>query len=351
MYILIAILIFGVLIFVHELGHFLAAKALDVQVNEFSVCMGPAIWKKQKGETLYALRCIPIGGYCAMEGEDEQSENPRAFTSKSWWRRLVILLAGSFMNFLTGLLVVVLLYTSATGFTTPRIDGFFDGCPLESSEGLQVGDELYRIDGRRVYLFSDVGMLLGRNNTGVYDLVVRRDGKLVELNEFPMQPQLYTVDGEQQYKYGMYFTAEEKNVGGVLKWSWNTALDFTRLVWMGLEDLISGLMSVDEMSGPVGIVSVIAETGEASASAKDGAFNIAYLAAFIAVNLAVMNLLPLPALDGGRIFLLLINTVVFAVTKKKIPAKFEGFIHAAGMIVLLAFMVFVTFKDIWKLFT
>ncbi len=351
MYILIAILIFGILIFVHELGHFLAAKALDVQVNEFSICMGPAIWKKQKGETLYALRCIPIGGYCAMEGEDEQSENPRAFTSKSWWRRLVILLAGSFMNFLAGLLVIVVLYSGAAGFSTPQIDGFFDGCPLESSEGLQVGDELYKIDGRRVYLFSDVGMLLERNNTGVYDLVVRRGGKLVELNDFTMQPQLYTVDGVQQYKYGIYFHAEEKTVGSVLKTSWNTAMDFARLVWMGLEDLVSGLMSVDEMSGPIGIVSLISETGEAAETAKDGAMNVAYLAAFIAVNLAVMNLLPLPALDGGRIFLLLINTVVFAVTKKKIPAKFEGFIHAAGMIVLLAFMVFVTFKDIWKLFT
>lgn len=351
MYILIAILIFGVLIFVHELGHFLTAKALDVQVNEFSICMGPAIFKKQKGETLYALRCIPIGGYCAMEGEDEESENPRAFTSKSWWRRMIILLAGSFMNFLAGFLVLVVLFSSAPGFTTTRIGAFFEGCPLESSDGLQVGDEFYKIDGRRVFIFSDVGMLLGRNDTGVYDLVVKRDGELVELNDFAMQPQLYTVDGEQQYKYGIYFLAEEKTAGSVLKISWNTGMDFARLVWMGLEDLISGLVSVDEMSGPVGIVSLISETGQTAKTVKDGMESIAYLAAFIAINLAVMNLLPLPALDGGRIFLLLVNTVVYAVTKKKIPSKFEGFIHAAGMILLLAFMAFVTFKDIWKLFT
>ncbi len=350
MYILIAILIFGVLIFVHELGHFLTAKALDVQVNEFSICMGPAIFKKQKGETLYALRCIPIGGYCAMEGEDEQSDNPRAFTSKSWWRRTIILLAGSFMNFLAGFLVIVVLYSGAAGFSTPRIGGFFEGCPLESSDGLQLGDELYKIDGRRVFIYSDVAMLLARNDTGVYDLVVKRDGELVELNDFAMQPQLYTENGEQSYKYGLYFAAEEKTFGSVLKTSWNTAMDFARLVWMGLEDLISGLVSVDEMSGPVGIVSVIAETGESAETVKDGMTGVAYLAAFIAVNLAVMNLLPLPALDGGRIFLLLVNTVVYAATKKKIPPKFEGFIHAAGMILLLAFMAFVTFKDIWKLF-
>ena len=349
MYILIAILVFGILIFVHELGHFLSAKALGVQVNEFSVCMGPAIWKKQKGETLYALRCIPIGGYCAMEGEDEESENPRAFTSQPWWKRLIILLAGSFMNFVAGLLVVVILYSGAQGFSTPHISGFFAGCPLQSESGLQEGDELYKIDGRRVFTYSDVGMLLGRNDTGVYDLVVRRDGKLVELHDFAMQPQLYTVDGEQQYKYGLYFAAEEKTVGTVLKNSWNTSLDFARLVWMGLEDLVSGLVSVDEMSGPVGIVSVISETGKASETVSAGLANVAYLAAFIAVNLAVMNLLPLPALDGGRIFLLLVNTVVYAVTKKKIPPKFEGCIHAAGMVILLAFMAFVTFKDIWKL--
>ena len=122
MYILIAILIFGILIFVHELGHFLSAKALDVQVNEFSVCMGPAIWKKQKGETLYALRCIPIGGYCAMEGEDEESENPRAFTSKAWWRRLIILLAGSFMNFVAGLLVLATVGIWWIDRKTPRSD-------------------------------------------------------------------------------------------------------------------------------------------------------------------------------------------------------------------------------------
>ena len=128
MYILFAILIFGFLIFIHELGHFLTAKALDVQVNEFSICMGPAILKKQKGETLYSLRCIPVGGYCAMEGEDEESDNPRAFTSKVWWKRLIILAAGSFMNFLTGLVVLALIYSCVSGFSTAKISGFFDGC-------------------------------------------------------------------------------------------------------------------------------------------------------------------------------------------------------------------------------
>ena len=346
MYILFAILIFGFLIFIHELGHFLTAKALDVQVNEFSICMGPAILKKQKGETLYSLRCIPVGGYCAMEGEDEESDNPRAFTSKVWWKRLIILAAGSFMNFLTGLVVLALIYSCVAGFSTAKISGFFDGCPLESSQGLQVGDELYKIDGRRVYIYSDVGTLLARNKTGKFDLVVKRDGELIKLDDFEMKQQLYEVDGEQQYKYGLYFGYEEKTVGTVLKNTWYTALDFARLVWMSLGDLVSGLVSVNDMSGPVGIVSAIAQTGQSAATTADGILNVSQS---IALNVAVRNMLPLPALDGGRAFLLLVNTVFTAITKKKIPSKFEGYIHAAGMILLLGFIAFITFKDIWKL--
>ncbi len=349
MYILIAILFFGFLIFVHELGHFLTAKALDVQVNEFSICMGPAIFKKQRGETLYALRAIPIGGYCAMEGEDSESENPRAFTSKPVWRRLIILCAGSFMNFVAGLLILLIVYSSVAGFSTARISGFFDGCPLESEEGLHVGDELYRIDGRRVYIYSDVGMLLARNTTGVFDLTVKRDGRLVELKEFPMQLQLYEIDGEQQYKYGLYFGVEEKNVSTLLKNTWNTAVDFVRIVWMSLGDLVRGMVSVQDMSGPVGIVSVMTETGRSAETVQEGVLNVLYLGALIAINLAVMNLLPLPALDGGRIFLLLVTSAFTSVTKKKIPSKYEGYIHAAGMVLLLALMAFITFKDIWKL--
>lgn len=349
MYVLIAILIFGVLIFVHELGHFLTAKAMDVQVNEFSICMGPAIFKKQKGETLYALRCIPIGGYCAMEGEDEETDNPRAFSSKPWYQRLPILAAGSFMNFLTGLLILVILYSCTAGVSTPQIRGFFDDGALQSA-GLQVDDELYKIDGRRVFIYSDVLMLLDRNKTGVYDLVVRRDGKLVELRDFELKKRLLSENGVEQYKYGIYFGAEDMTFGTLLHTTWNTAMDFSRLVWMGLEDLISGFVSIDDMSGPVGIVSTIAETGKQSASVSEGIMNAVYFGAFIAINLAVMNLLPIPALDGGRIFLLLVGTVFTAITRKKIPSKYEGYIHAVGMVLLLAFMAFVTFKDIWKLF-
>ncbi len=349
LYIVLAILIFGILIFTHELGHFMTAKLFGVKVNEFAVCMGPAIFKKTVGETTYSLRCIPIGGFCAMEGEDEASDDPRAFSSAKAWKKTIILAAGSVMNFLTGLLVLGILYSTVTGFSTTKIKDFYPDCPLQSESGLQIGDEIYEIDGRRVYLYSDIGMLLSRNHSGIYDLTVVRDGAKVYLNDFAMEKSVYEENGETVYRYGLMFASEAKTLGAVLKNAWYTAVDFARLVWMSLGDLFSGLVSLNDMSGPVGIVSVIAETGASAETTAVAASNIAYLAAFIAVNLAVMNLLPIPALDGGRIFFLIITTAVEAVIKRKINPKYEGYIHAAGMILLFAFIAFVSLKDIWKL--
>ena len=350
MYILIAILIFGILIMTHELGHFTAAKLFGVRVNEFSICMGPALWSKKIGETTYSVRAIPIGGYCAMEGEDEESEDPRAFSSAKPWKRAIILVAGAAMNFVTGLLVLAIMYSTVAGFTTPKIADFYPECPLQSEQGLQKGDVLYKIDGKRVFLYSDVGMLLSRNQTGVFDLTVKRNGKTVELENFPMEKKVYVQeDGSTQYLYGMFFATEKKTIGSVLKNAWYSSLDFARMVWMSLDDLISGMVSVDDMSGPVGIVSIMAETGKASPTTADAVMNIAYLGAFIAVNLAVMNLLPIPALDGGRLFCLAITWVIEKITRKKLDPKYEGYVHAAGMVLLLTFIAFITLKDIWKL--
>lgn len=349
MYILLAILIFGVLIAVHELGHFLAAKAAGVRVNEFSICMGPVLWQKTKGETTYSLRAIPIGGFCAMEGEDTDSDDPRAFSSASVWRRLLILVSGSAANFLAGLLIVLIVYLSAAGVSTTRIAGFFDGSPVPAETGLAVGDELYRIDGERVYLYSDIALLLGRSASGVYDLEVRRDGRIVSLEQVPLSLREYEEDGASVQRYGLYFDVEEMTLPCAVSAAWNNAMDFARLVRLGLQDLVRGAVGIGELSGPVGIVSTIAETGQASETASQAARNISYLAAFLAVNLAVMNLLPLPALDGGRVLFLLLTALAEAVTRRKINRKAEGYLHLAGMIVLLTFMVLITFKDIWKL--
>ena len=348
LYILLAILIFGVLIAIHEFGHFATAKLCGVRVDEFAIGMGPALWKKQKGETLYALRAVPIGGYCAMAGEDEASEDPRAFTNQAVWKRAIILCAGSFMNFLLGLLVVALLYAGATSFRAPILTGFMEGCPYQGEQALQVGDRFHRIDGHRIYQYYDVSDFLSKGD-GDYDLVLIRDGKKVKLTDFHMVPLSYP--GQENKMYGFYFGYEEATFGAKLRYTWNTCMEFGRMVWMGLEQLITGKVGVKEMSGPVGIVDLMAETGEQAASARDAVYDILYLGAFIAVNLAIMNMLPIPALDGGRVFLLLVTGIIESVTHKHLDPRYEGYIHGAGMALLLLLMAVVMFNDIVRIVT
>ena len=353
LYIFIGILIFGFLIAIHEFGHFITAKLFGVQVNEFSINMGPKLIQKKKGETLYSFRLIPIGGYCAMEGEDGASDNPRAFTNTKWWKRLIILVAGSFMNFVAGFLIM-LLVASLTVKYIPNlhVQGFMDESILnqQGEQSVMVGDELVAVDGRRILVYSDFDMLVSRHHGSVMDLTVRRDGKLVTLKDVDMTKQTVIEDGEEKLMYGLYFEpAEPANFGSIIVYSWHECLDFTRLVWFGLSDLIAGRVGIQDMGGPVQIVQVMTQTGNSAGNVGDGILNVLFLGAFIAVNLSVMNLLPIPALDGGRVFLLLIGTVYTAITKKKINPKYEGYIHAAGMVLLLGFMAFITVKDVIQL--
>ena len=349
-YILAAILVFGVLIAVHELGHFMAAKACGVRVNEFSIGMGPALWKKQKGETQYSLRLFPVGGFCAMEGEEEDSDDPTALNNQSFWAKLLIFAAGAAMNFIAGLLIILGLYADAQAFYVPVVAGFADGCPLESADGLQEGDRLLRIDGEKVYVYSDISLLMGLNKTGAFDLQIERNGEVITLRDFTMERREYTGQNGKAYTgYGLYFGAEEATLGRKLSYSWNNAMDFARLVRLSLLMLVTGQAGVKDLSGPVGIVSTMTQVGEQAATTRAAVENIAYLAALIAVNLAVMNLLPLPALDGGKIFFLVINAVSMQLFKKQIPAKYENYIHFAGLILLLALMAVITFSDVWKL--
>lgn len=349
-YILAAILVFGVLIAVHELGHFMAAKACGVRVNEFSIGMGPALWKKQKGETQYSLRLFPVGGFCAMEGEEEDSDDPTALNNQGFWAKLLIFAAGAAMNFIAGLLIILVLYADAQAFYVPVVVGFADGCPLESADGLQEGDRLLRIDGEKVYVYSDISLLMGLNKTGAFDLQIERNGEVITLRDFTMERREYTDQNGKAYTgYGLYFGAEEATLGRKLSYSWNNAMDFARLVRLSLQMLVTGQAGVKDLSGPVGIVSTMTQVGEQAATTRAAVENIAYLAALIAVNLAVMNLLPLPALDGGKIFFLVINAVSMQLFKKQIPAKYENYIHFAGLILLLALMAVITFSDVWKL--
>ena len=346
-YILFAVLIFGILIAVHEFGHFSVAKLCGVKVNEFSIGMGPALWKKQKGETLYSLRAVPLGGYCAMEGEDEDSGDPRAFVVQPAWKRILILCAGSFNNFLLGLMVIFFLYLGASAFVSPTIESFVPGCPYESEEGLQVGDRFIKINGHRIFQYYDVSDFLDKGN-GVYNLVLERDGSRVVLNDFAMTRRLY--EGQSRELFGFNFGYEEATFPVKIRYSWDTAMEFGRMVWMGLSQLVHGEVGLKEMSGPVGIVDLMAETGESAESTSDAVYDILYLGAFIAINLAIMNMLPIPALDGGRIFLLLVTLIIEAITRKKLNPRYEAWIHAGGMALLLALMAVIMLNDILKLF-
>lgn len=349
-YVLAAILIFGVLIAVHELGHFMAAKACGVRVNEFAIGMGPAIFKKTKGETTYALRILPIGGFCAMEGEEEDSDDPRALNNQGFWQKLLIFAAGAAMNFVAGFLIILVLYSGAKAFYSPTINDFADGCPLQQEQGLQVGDRILSIDGEKIYAFSDVGFLLGQNRDGTFDLVVERDGQKVHLDDFPMEKREYTDQSGKTYNgYGIFFGVEKATFFNRISYSWNNAIDFVRMVRLSLQMLVSGEAGIRDMSGPVGIVSTMTEMGQQSENFRAAMENIAYMGALIAVNLAVMNLLPIPALDGGKIFFLVINQLSMLLIHKQIPPKFENYIHAAGFILLMLLMAVIMFQDVWKI--
>lgn len=351
-YILVAVLIFGMLVAVHELGHFLAAKSCGVTVNEFSIGMGPKLWQKEKGDTLYTLRAIPCGGFCALEGEEEDSDDPGALNNRGFWVKLYIFVAGAFMNFVTGVVILLLLYSGAKAVYTPTITDFAEGCPLEHADGLQVGDTLLSIDGERVFIYSDVSLLFGFNTDGTFDLVVRRDGEKVRLNDFPMELREYADQNGNLYRgYGLFFGAEEVDFGGRIRYAWNNALDFVRLVRLSLKMLFTGEAGLKDLSGPVGIVTTITEVGEAALSTRAAIGDIAYLAALIAVNLAVMNLLPLPALDGGKILFLVLNAIAMLLFRRQIPAKYENYIHFAGLVLLLGLMLVISVSDVYKLFT
>ena len=351
MSVLFAILLFSMLIFVHELGHFLTAKLSGVQVNEFSMFMGPTLWSKKIGETLYSIRLIPIGGYCAMEGDDEDSDNPRSFGRAAWWKRILILAAGAAMNFLVGVLLMVIIYLPAKQAVVPVISGFESFATVNGADGLQVGDKILELDGEKIYVQSDFSMLLRLNPGEIHDLVVLRDGQKVALKDFRMETHTVTDDsGVTRQLYGMNFTVESLNLPGKLQYAWNQSLDTVRLVRLSLQMLLSGKAGIGDMTGPVGIVQQMAVVADESASRLDALMNMLYFGGFIAINLAVMNLLPIPALDGGRIVGVVITTAVEAVTRKKINPKYEGYLHGAGMILLMALMALIMFKDIFMLF-
>ena len=349
--ILFAVLIFSIVIFVHELGHFVAAKASGVQVNEFAMFMGPAIFKKQKGETLYSIRCIPIGGYCAMEGEDEDTDNPRSFQKAAWWKRLIILVAGSFMNLVIGFLLFAIFFSFLPSVSIPVIANPEAGCTVVREGGLQEGDELWKIDGYRVYTASDALMFLSFEKP-THDIEVKRNGNKLVFDDYAMEKhEFYNEEtGEKELRYGFGFKTTPNGIGNLLSYTWDNSCSVVQSVIFSLKMLLTGQAGLKDMSGPVGIVQIMADTASEARNFGQAILSMLYFGGFIAINLCVMNMLPIPALDGGRCVGLLLTTGIEAITKKKLNPKYEGYVHAAGMVLLLVLMAVIMFKDVFYIF-
>ena len=351
MSIIFAILIFSFVIFIHELGHFLAAKGFGVQVNEFSLFMGPAIFKKQVGETVYSIRCIPFGGFCAMEGEDEDTDNPRSFQKAAWWKRLIILVAGAAMNLVAGVLIMMIFFVPVKELVMPVISSFTDYSTVCGEDGLQVGDRILEVDGEKIYVQADFSLMLTLNPGEVHDLVVERNGQKVVLDDFRMERhEVIDEEGNSRMLYGMNFTlVESPSLGARLRYGLLNAVDSVRNVRLSLQMVFTGKVGIQDVGGPVMIVDQMSQVAQASKNWTAALMNMLLYGGIIAINLAVMNMLPIPALDGGRVFSLVVVTVIEAITKKKVNPKYEGYIHAAGMILLLILMALIMFKDIFTI--
>lgn len=362
---IVALLVFCVIITVHEFGHFFTAKLFHVQVNEFSIGMGPKLLGWGKGETKYSIRLLPVGGYCAMEGEDGGTdENPRAFHRKPKWQRAIILVAGAFMNIVLGFVFMFCVTVSGEMTTTTTIYGFQESAVSNASvnggDFLCPEDEILRVNNVNTHVSMDLSYALMTDDDGIVDITVRRNGEKVELhnvcfNTADEEGITYTtidfiIYGQDNALTHMFDTKGLPvwthvgncflSLGRALRETWYSVLSTMRMVWVSLIDMLTGRYGLKDLSGPVGTTTVISEAAAA------GLESLIRIAMFITVNLGVFNLLPFPALDGGRVVLLGLE----AIRRKPLNPKVEGAINLVGLALLLTLVAIVTVSDIIKLF-
>ena len=411
--ILIAVLFFGVIILIHEFGHFIFAKIFGVKVNEFAIGMGPTLLKKQGKETKYALRLLPIGGFVSMEGEEEESEDGRAFCNQKTWKRMIIIAAGATLNIILGIIICFFLVGSEELVGTNQILQFYETAVSNQEGGLQAGDKIIEIDDKKVFSDYDISFLMQRNGSGTYSFVVERDGERIELPEVKFArrtggnfsysedctissvssklkgfglkdgDKILKVNGEavtngeeliavigKDNDYTYDFTVErqgealefnevkmavvtvfdfvilgeDKTVANVTRNAFGYALSMGRMVYLSLFDLLRGQYGMNDLAGPIGTISVITDIAEESIATFDWS-QMFMIMAMITINIGLFNLLPVPALDGGHLFFMVFELIF----RKKIPQKYESYIHAAGLIILFGFMAIISASDIWKL--
>jgi len=336
------VLVFGFLVFIHEFGHYITARIFKVTINEFSIGMGPRLFSfaSKKTGIKYSLAALPIGGFVSMAGEDDESDDPNSFDKKPAWQRFIITAAGAAVNIIAGFLVTAIL-TAIIPIGNTTVAGFVDGDKYGydvSTEGtLMVGDVITRVDGRAVRIYDELNYEIMRRGNKPIDLTVIRDGVQVELYDvvFPT-----VTSGEETFgmrDFAVY--AVEKNFGSVMSFSWSKASLIVRMCWESIIDLLTGRYSLSAVSGPVGISSAIGEAASA------GVEPFLYMFSLISINLGVMNLLPIPALDGGR----LLTTLFEMITRKRVPKKIEGIVNGVGLMILLGLSLVIMVKDVIQL--
>ena len=335
---LVAIALFLVLIIIHEFGHFIAAKLLGVKVNEFAVGFGPKLFSKQGKETKYSVNLIPLGGYCAMEGEDEDSGDNRAFCNKKPWRRFIIIAMGAIFNLILGLVIVAITLAPQEAFNSTVVAEFKENA-VSSESGLMVNDKITEVEGRKIFSTYDLSYAFTNVKDGKIDITVIRDGRRVELDDVTFNSS--EEDGISYLEVDFYVYGIKKTVGSYIEQTFATAASYCAVVWRSLIDIIGGKYGISAVSGPVGIAAAI------GSAAKVSLANLLPIMAIITINLGLFNLLPIPALDGGRLLFILIEMIF----RKPVPQKYEAAVHAAGFAVLIAFMLFIMAKDIWSLIT
>ncbi len=341
---IVAILAFCVIIIIHELGHFVAAKACGIQVNEFAIGMGPKLFRWQKGDTTYAIRLLPIGGFVSMEGEDNSSDNPRAFNRKPVWQRMIVIVAGAVMNLVLGYFVVLISLGVTDVIASTTISSFREAST--SSQQLEIGDRITKIDDLTVFTASDIMYKLQnsaeKNADGnlVFDITVNRGGEKVFLQDVEFTTRTYE-DGTNSIYFDFTVQPLEKTFANIVPESFKESLSTGRLIIITFIDLLRGRYGLNDLSGPIGTVDVVAE----SVGIDFGFFLQVF--ALITINVGIFNLLPIPALDGCRFLFLIIE----AIRRKPMKPEVEGMVHFVGLALLMVLMVVVTFNDIARIFS
>ncbi len=354
MSIVLVIILFGLMIFVHELGHFITSKLSGVKVEQFTIGFGPAIIKKKVGDTLYAIRLLPIGGAVMMKGETDEeeilvgknenkekdpSDTEGSFYAASPLKRILICLAGSAMNLISGILILVILFLPVSQVYSSKLEATMEGFAYYGDDGFLEGDKIVSINGFHIYVYGDISTALALGEGRPFDFTILRNGKRIVLKDLPLERKIYDESDPDNPKYGFIFGVESLSALGRVSYAFKNAASFLQSAFKSIGLLVSGRAKTSDMMGTIGIAS------EMNKRAKTSLSDLWYFVAFISVNLAFVNLLPIPGLDGGKILFVLIELIV----GRKLNPKFESYFSIAGLILILALFVFISYHDVVRL--